>query len=489
MDWLNKFWTSTAAWLRQLSPAARAGAGASLVLLLAGVAYLVTHESSTHDALLLGGQDFSASEMAAMEAAFGKANLSGYHIEGNRLRVDRGRQAAYMAALADHGALPAHFGDFLTAATVSVGPFTSRAQQEEIIKNARQKELALIICAMQGIEKAAVHYDTQKKSGLRSTTLTTASVSVKPLGSQPLAEEQVPMIRHLVAGAIAGLSPEAVTVVDLNGRTYGGASFGGGSTTNSSAIGAAYDDPYLSRVKQYQTMYEATIRNALSYVPGATISVHVELDRELVHRTEKETNASARERTQVDLAALTPKRVTASIGMPSSYFENLWQHRNDSAGGSDASQTFAQAERAETEKIREHVARLLPQSASTSDTGALLVTVTTFSHVPSGEMLSQPSTHDESPWLANPWQLAIGALAVYLGYRVLRRRPASIPSRPSATPSNTRVDAAIDDAPPPHAGRRAPTTAATLREELAEMVRDNPEASANVLREWIGHAS
>ena len=36
----------------------------------------------------------------------------------------------------------------------------------------------------------------------------------------PLDEKQVPMIRHLVAGAFAGLQPEHVSVIDLNGRTY-----------------------------------------------------------------------------------------------------------------------------------------------------------------------------------------------------------------------------------------------------------------------------
>jgi hypothetical protein len=51
-----------------------------------------------------------------MQAAFGKANLSGYVVEGNRIRIPRGQQSAYLGALADSGALPANFGDYLTAA-------------------------------------------------------------------------------------------------------------------------------------------------------------------------------------------------------------------------------------------------------------------------------------------------------------------------------------------------------------------------------------
>jgi flagellar M-ring protein FliF len=37
--------------------------------------------------------------------------------------------------------------------------------------------------------------------------------------------------------------------------------------------------------------------------------------------------------------------------------------------------------------------------------------------------------------------------------------------------------------------RRAPSTGATLQEELILMVRDDPDAAANVLRTWIGDAA
>ncbi len=459
----------------------------SVAAMSAGIAWLASHESTSRDAYLLGGQAFSASEISAMEAAFGQAKLNTYTIEGNRLRVVPGQQAAYMAALVDHGALPAGFGDYLTAATVSVGPFTSRSQQDEIIKNAKQKELALIIRSMQGIDRAAVHYDTQKKGGLRSATITTASVSVKPLGNQPLDEAKVPMIRHLVAGAIAGLAPESVTVVDLNGRMYSGSS---STTSGGYSLSSAMDDPYLSRVKQYQAMYEATIRNALAYVPGATISVHVELDRELVHRTERETNATAREHTHVDLAALTPKLVTASVGVPSTYYEGLWQRRNASLGNS-ATPPLASIEKEESEKIRGHVARLLPQGPTGLPSAAPSVMVTTFSSIPFNDAPPAVAVPELMPLFTEPWALAVIAVLAISGFLIIGRRRQAQPPAFGGTPKSrvdtSRVDAARNEPRPPHVGR--PVTAPSLREELAEIVRDNPEASANVLRTWIGNGS
>ena len=48
-----------------------------------------------------------------MEAAFGKAGLNGFTIEGGRVKVPHAQRAAYLAALADAKALPPNFGDKL----------------------------------------------------------------------------------------------------------------------------------------------------------------------------------------------------------------------------------------------------------------------------------------------------------------------------------------------------------------------------------------
>ena len=96
---------------------------------------------------------------------------------------------------------------------------------------------------------------------------------------QPLDPSQVPKIRHLVSGAIAGLTPERVTVVDLNGRSYSGAKGDG--------PGSVLEDPYAERVRFYQDHYETMIRDALNYVDGVTVTASVILDREIKHHEEK----------------------------------------------------------------------------------------------------------------------------------------------------------------------------------------------------------
>ena len=86
-----------------------------------------------------------------------------------------------------------------------------------------QEELSLIIRSMKGIEAPSVLIDTEPKRRFGQPPVKTASVCVKPLGGEPLSDEQVEAIRYLVASAIAGLKPENVTVADLNsGRVYHG---------------------------------------------------------------------------------------------------------------------------------------------------------------------------------------------------------------------------------------------------------------------------
>lgn len=129
MDFFNQAMAQVAELFRSMTPAARITSGLLLAVLVVSLAYLFNHQISGGDSYLLGGQSFTSAEMSAMEAAFGKAGLSDYSVEGSRVKVPAGRKSVYLAALADSGALPANFGDFLNAAISKVGPFTTRCSK------------------------------------------------------------------------------------------------------------------------------------------------------------------------------------------------------------------------------------------------------------------------------------------------------------------------------------------------------------------------
>ena len=118
-----------------------------------------------------------------------KAGLSGCQREGNRIRVPAGQQAAYLAAVADGGALPPNFNTILENALGKGGPWESREATRERLKIARQQTLSEIVRAMYWVENAVVLYDEHESRGLRELSPRSklrASVSVKPIVGETL---------------------------------------------------------------------------------------------------------------------------------------------------------------------------------------------------------------------------------------------------------------------------------------------------------------
>ena len=76
---------------------ARIVSGLLLIVVVVSVAYLFNHQISGPDEFLMNGESFPAAQLPAMLAAFGKANLSSFQVDGNRIRVPHSQQSAYMA--------------------------------------------------------------------------------------------------------------------------------------------------------------------------------------------------------------------------------------------------------------------------------------------------------------------------------------------------------------------------------------------------------
>ncbi|NBT12466.1 MAG: hypothetical protein EBS56_02585, partial [Planctomycetia bacterium] len=179
---------------------------------LGWAAWLLRGQPIREEVELLAGSVLPSSELALMEAAFDRAQLTDYRTEGGRVHVPRSRQSAYMRALVDAEALPREFGGSLRRALASNSPWQSRAIQAELLRVATQDELSLVLCSMPGIERAAVLYDMEQQPGLTGGSVKTASVSIRTQPDAELDATRVQAIRVLVAASIAGLSPDRVAV-------------------------------------------------------------------------------------------------------------------------------------------------------------------------------------------------------------------------------------------------------------------------------------
>ncbi|MBX7169197.1 MAG: hypothetical protein K1X74_22885 [Pirellulales bacterium] len=564
MDFLNQAMAQLTELFRSMTPAARVISVLLLAVVIASVGFLVNTGVAGPDAYLLSGRSFSPDELEKVEAALGAAGLSNYTVEGTKVLVPRGQQASYLAALAENNALPRNFGDHLRDAMNAGGPLASRHDQQERLKIARQTEIAQIISNMSGISKAAVLYDTKSRGMLKRDEVITASVHIEASDPGSLDDARIRAIRHLVAGSIAGLAPDGVTVTDASGRTWAGGSPASG--------GSSMDDAYMSRWRDYQKEYETKVLAALSYVPGVTVAVDVELDREVEStldqvkvdpkavavRTEKETlnntnhsansagrpgfqaqqpnqgaalaNAAApgpasvekTTRNEEDLTTghdrmhsrkvgLVPKRVAFAVGIPSGYLAKIWSEQNPPAAGQEPAKPDAAALAKIEEKvvtdIKAHLATMVVAPPETTDLKSL-VTVTTFQQLAPTEIAGPTTASTALAWLSEygstAAMLGLGLFALMMLRSTIRGVPAASSANASSAgaASAPNIIAATVPAgeaemaggaggePAPRENRlaRRREGGPSIREELTEIVKEDPASAANILQAWISSA-
>lgn len=504
MDLINKAYQPIREVFLAMSVGGRITAGLLLTAIVVGLAFLTTNAASEPDEYLLSGQPFSQTELAKMEAAFAKANLNGYEIVADRVRIPRGQKAAYVAALVDGDALPPNPATFMDLATSDANPFESKQQREAKLKHAREKQLSHVVSHMNGIRTATVTYDEQEKGGFPRRVEKTAVAAVWSESSNGLDEKQVRSIRDFVAGSIAGLSRENVTVID---QTLGISYAGGEGGFHSIA-----DDPYAARKRRYEEEWRQKIQQTLSMIPGVIVGVNVELDPELIHdkasveydpkktaavavkenrksassnapapggrpgavpngvtanigavvsqiegaQTESEESGSeqfnsvSRSETRGSKAAYVPTVVKASIRVPQSYFAKIWREMNPPTEGQGTPQpTPAQLQEVEAQvkaSIEQAVVALLLKQEAGADPYTA-VTVTTYQDLSTPAPEEPTLAAQTATWLAANWEtlgmVLLGLMSLGMLRSIVRAAPlaAEMPSQTAATPLERAMSA------------------------------------------------
>ena len=561
MDFVNQAYAQLAELLRSMSVGTRVATASLLVLVVVSVVYLFQYQVTGGDELLLGGRSFDAGELTAMEAAFSKAGLGKWQTIGNQIRVPRGQKELYMAALADANALPPDFYRYLDEATAADSPFASVKSLEVRRWNAKQKELSLIIKRMRGIEDATIQYDEETKRGLVPSKQKTAMVAVKTLSGQ-LDEEQVRAIRNVVSSAYAGLDRHQITITDMtSGYSYGGALGPDGLPEDESL--------YATYKLRYEREWQRKISEQLKYIPGVVVGVNAELNPEVEHvisqskvdpkpvtlasvESTKESktqnpfvggrpgaqsnglsntpislqqvggssgsenstsethndikNVASSDSAQIRRAALTPKKVTASIDVPMSYYVAIWNRRNPQPADKPKAPDPAELAGIETvtkKSIQERIRNLLPDVDQGTNPYPHIV-VETYTDLPVSPPAPPSYATMAGDWLAANWQTA-GLVGLGLMSLLMLRSMVRSSAMPAATAVASHAHAgesssprpavhdaaAADDEPEPARILKArfQTTGPDLKTELQEIVKENPDAAASILRSWIGEAA
>ena len=392
MDFLNRAYSQLYDLYRSMTPGSRLTAGLLAAVVLLSLGYLFTHQASAPDVDLMHGVPVAAGQLPAMEAAFAKANLKGYEIRGTSIRVPRGQEAAYMAALADAKALPPNFGTALSEAVSAGNPFensrAARATHQD--RQARRVGADHPLDARNRERLRALRRRQQAR--LHKDKVITATASVKPAGSGQLDEARVSAIRHLVAGAIAGLKPENVTVSDLNGRTwYGNPDDAGSAEENTLRLpeadlragpegqnpqcavfhpqrhrgaergaGPRASHPHQAGptlVRRRTTAQRRRDQRTRQGEPGRPIgnlcpaAEHRHGAERLAGRLPRRrrrggsgrSGSDSDEQVEKESVGLTPILARVSVGVPISYFKKVWQERNPAESGQPAERPTGRA--------------------------------------------------------------------------------------------------------------------------------------------------
>ncbi len=550
MDFLNRSFAQLKDLFLSMTPGARITAGLLLAVVVVSLGYLFTHEITGPEAYLLSGESFSISELKNMEKAFGQEGLGSYEIVGGRVRIPHGQRNDYMAALAKHDALPEDFGDILSRALDNGSSFMPPSEREARLRIAKQQELSRFISSMRGIEKGAVMYDVDTKPGLGKEKVVTAIVTVKPAGTQPLEARVTESIRLMVAKGMAGLDPKDVVVGDLNSNiaTLGSSeNFGSPHNDPYFQLSWAYEQRIkenllkaLGRIpgltvatwveldpehrhreervnvdgkpvvlQQSESSVTETVEptppagppgyQSQGNTPRRLTSVAAMSSRQEREETEStQQSVVNRQFTESEKTGLIPERVKVAVTVPTSYFESVWHARNDKPGEEPKDPEPAELEPIRTQitaKIKETVAAVIPKPADVDDPTEL-VKVAEFQDLPLPPIPEPGIRENAVAWLGEYWTtlgiLGLAFFSLIMLRSMVRAAPGGEakggPSVGSPSEGGGKEDESSEQFPPRKL-KRFGASGASLKDELSELVGEDPESAANILRNWIGNVT
>ena len=205
------------------------------------------------------------------------------------------------------------------------------------------------------------------------------------------------------------------------------------------------------------------------------------------------------------MVGMTPVWMAATVIVPHSYLVNVWKQENPIAAGEEAKtpaeKDLLPIEQKVVARIQENVANLLPPEMTNVADKSSLVTVTVSRDIKPDPLPEPSMASGVVAWLSENWGTVGLIVLAFASLGMLRSmiRTTSVEpqSRPQSQPSLTMETAGVlggesGESETSKAQRRLANFAkggASLRDELSDLVKEDPDAAANILRTWIGTPS
>ncbi len=183
------------------------------------LAVLALSRIATQPSLSLLYSGLEPSAAGEVVAALDTRNVT-YEVRGGSIFVETRRRDELRMTLASEG-LPANGGRGYELLDTMTGFGTTAQMFDTAYWRAKEGELARTISGNPQIDAARVHIAGTSGNPFQRNLRPTASVSVKTIGGT-LSPQQARAIRHLVAGAVTGMTAADVAVIDSAGGLIAG---------------------------------------------------------------------------------------------------------------------------------------------------------------------------------------------------------------------------------------------------------------------------
>jgi flagellar M-ring protein FliF len=550
MDFLNKSFTQLRDLFQSMTPGARITSGLLLAVVVISLVYLFTHGVAGPEVYLLGGEEFSNRELANMQAALGQEGLESEIVgtkirislgqenacmaalakrnalpqdldeilkraldEGGlydsrdqrQERIKNAKQAWLSRAISD---MPG-----IERAAVIYDAETRRGLRDDkistasvIVQPAGNQPLDPAWAASIRLFVKAAYAGLQAKDiavtdwNTKQTTLGDPEGYAGPYTNSHFALEQARAeeLKKQIQGLLTWIPNKTVAVhVELDPvRNYQEEEVS--YDPKASAPGYTYEKT------NSRTVEPTTPRGPVGYRAQGNTAASLASSTSAASRQEEEESASgqqnlvSRKTTTTGKADYPVKRVTVAVAVPTSYFESVWRQDNPARPGEEPKTPEPNdLDPIRTEviaKITGTVAALIPVPEGVTD-ATELVKVEEFPDIAPPE-IPEPGLGEKAvAWLGQYWT-TLGLIGLAFFSLVMLRsmvQAASASATEGATAASLPPAAEGEEAEAEQErGRQARKlkrftgTGASLRDELSELVAEDPETAASILRNWIG---
>jgi flagellar M-ring protein FliF len=517
--------TSLKATLAGLEPAKLAGLAVAAVAVLALIGWIATHSAEPMGLLYAGLDPAEAGRIGQhldeMKVPYENRG-DGTTIMVPASQVGRVRMDLAAAGMPRQGGSGYELLD--TQSPMSMTSFMQRVQRLRALEG----ELARTVTTMDGVKAARVHIVMpERESFARDTPKPTASVAVSMFGPVRLPPRQAMAIRLLVAGAVAGLKQDDVSVLDPSGVVLA-------ADDGDAMASSRWEDMKASR----EQALERTVSSLLEPLIGpghvkTAVSLEIDASRE-VSREEKfdpnsqverskhtQNDKEATEQAQNDqpvsvgqnvpnqtaaTAGDTPaKNVTSNLHSGETVNYELNSIRSETVrepgelkrltvavvvdGTTDSSGTFHPRSQEELDRIAELVRSAVGFDAKRGDK----VTVETMRFIPPSAAFDdavETASGGSQSWLLPVAGGIVVLLVAGAAVFIMRRRHGPVVDRLNAV-----IDVAAQAAQEAIAGLAAPEPLLLTNDEnraaatLNNIFDTNPEEAVALLRAWIAEGT